>query len=594
MRCRAFTGIDLSGTPPTARYKGAEVLVVRWCVVASIAIAAVYVFWDVTRPFNQTDEFLYAGVVEGMLESGDYVTPRFGPIDLFTKPPLYYWLSAPLVAATGSLQIGMRLLPGLAFLALLYLIHRTCVLRFSASTGLMAMLAFLLCYDHLYNHAYKAGVMEGLLNLQMGLVLWLNLQLREHPGRIRWIGAIVGLAVMTKSAFAVIPAALTIAHLVLSRRELAVTRSHLLQSLALFLAVTLPWFVAIIVVHGMPALEYMFVDQVWKRFVRDGIAATETGRSFGRTEPLYVLRHFLSYAQPWSLLIWPALAHGLRRSDERSVEQTLLLRLCAGWFLGVFVLFLVSQGRWSWYVSSAYIPAAILIGVLLERFLRRADLREGRWVWVLTGAAFLASRPLLLFDPYSTSSGGFPVQGNLLLQMGVVAVVGVAASLVWRRARESRVSSDAARKGAVSTVGLALVVVAIYLRLFDEGTRLNVVTVVTIVGCSVMSIGLLALSRARVHIEARVACLACLVILAVGFLIAPLREAGSESVRWEIAVVRDHIASGRFEQEPEMRIGRASLFNFIPVYATFYKDYAVSYDAGTKVIRVRHEPTGEP
>ena len=255
-----------------------------WLVLLLACLASVYVFWDIQRPFHETDEFLYSQVVGQMLDSGDFVTPRFGSIDLLSKPPLFYWLSAIVQSLTGHEALGIRLLPGMSFILILFLIYRIGRERFSGTAGLLAALVFFLCYDHQFNHVYKAGVMEGILNLQIVLVFWLNLKLQEQPGRIRWIVAIIALAFMTKSVFAVIPAAITAANVWFRRGEIRITRTHLLQAVALCAAIVLPSLLVALQRHGIELVDYMFVDQVSNRAVYDEAAATETARTFGRTQ----------------------------------------------------------------------------------------------------------------------------------------------------------------------------------------------------------------------------------------------------------------------------------------------------------------------
>lgn len=548
-----------------------------WALFLLLIIAATYVFWDIDRPFNQTDEFLYAGVTAEMLESGDYVTPRFGPIQLLTKPPLFYWVSAPALALVGDAQVAMRIAPGLSFLLILLLVYRIACKFWEPPVGFAAALVFFLCYDHLFNHVYRSGVMEGFLNLLMVVVLWLNLQLRESPGRLRWIAVVLAMALLTKSAFVVIPASITAANLWMNRSEYAITRRLWVQSLALFVAVALPWFLLVLAAHGKYVLEYMFVDQVWKRAIDDHQAALATGRSFGRKENLYVLRHFLEYGQPWSLLVWPALWSATRSQHRDTADKATLLRICVGWVVGVLLLFLVVRGRWSWYISSIYIPAAILIAAMLWKFYRDPEDEIAPWVWAGVGAAFLVSRSPFLFNPYETSSGGFPLYGNPWLQVAAFVVLAAVVVAIQRRGKDIP-SESVARLRGVLVLGLAVAaaVMLIYATVLQLPYSITLVAA-PLAGLVCLSMPMLIAVR-RMQVV-RAICVTCPFVLALSYLAAPLHWSAHDNRRWEIKWVERSIAAGHFEREPSLELKPLSLFSFIPIYASFGADFDVRYDA---------------
>ena len=548
-----------------------------WLLFLLMIVAATYVFWDIGRPFNQTDEFLYAGVTAEMLQSGDYVTPRFGPIQLLTKPPLFYWMSAPALALVGDAHVAMRIIPGLSFLLILVLVYRITRKFWTPPVGLAAATVFFLCYDHLFNHVYRSGVMEGLLNLLMAVVLWLNLQLRESPERLRWIAVVLALALLTKSAFVVIPASINIANLCMNRGAYAITRRLVIQSLALFAVVALPWFLLVLFAHGKYVLEYMFVDQVWKRAINDHQAALATGRSFGRSENFYVLRHFLEYGQPWSLLVWPALWSATRSKRHDSLGKSTLLRICVGWVVGVLLLFLVVRGRWSWYISSIYIPASILIAAMFWEFYRDAEDEIAKWVWAGVGAAFLVARSPFLFNPYETSSGGFPLYGNPWVQLAAFLVVAAAVVALQRRGKDVASVRVAQRRGAlVFTLAVVATVILVYATLWESPYS---ITLVAAPVAGVVCLSMLVLIAVRRHQVARAVCLACPFVLAAGYLAAPLHWSGDDNRRWEIKWVEREIAAGHFQRDQTLELKPLSLFSFIPIYASFDEDFDVVYDA---------------
>src|SRR5580700_10517775 len=66
------------------------------------------------------DEPRYAAIGQAMARSGDWVTPTLWGSPWFEKPPLLYWMSAPLFAMGQRPEVAARLpvaLLSLAFLA---------------------------------------------------------------------------------------------------------------------------------------------------------------------------------------------------------------------------------------------------------------------------------------------------------------------------------------------------------------------------------------------------------------------------------------------------------------------------------------------
>ena len=557
-----------------------------YLVLLLACLASVYVFWDVHRPFHETDEFLYSQVVGQMLDSGDFITPRFDSIDLLSKPPLFYWSSAIVQSLTGDEALGIRLLPGISFVVILLLIYRIGKEQFSGNAGLLSALVFFLCYDHLFNHVYKAGVMEGILNLQIALVFWLNLQLKERPGRIRWIAVLIALAFMTKSVFAVIPAAITAAHVWLRRDEIRISRKQLSQAVVLCAAIVLPWFLTALQRHGFELVDYMFVDQVWNRAAYDEAVAADTARSFGRTQPMYVLRHYLEYGQPWSLLVWPALWYSLRSRPAHGPIGTVTLQLSAIWFIGVMLLFLASRGRWSWYVSSTYIPAAIMIAAMLDAFRRDARLAVAPAVWIAAAVAFLMPRAIFIVNPFSRSSGRSAVLTELF-EYALAAVV-VSALVLYCR----RFDVEAARRGGLLRIGVAAgsvgaVAFPLAHLLLAGGPRYGLSFSELMLPSLVAMTGImLLLFSVRTSAVARTACLAWPFLLAAAYLIAPLRWAGEDYTRPEIASIAAKIDAGYFTQHGALEMRLTSFFSYVPIYATFGDEYLVEYDRRSRILRM--------
>jgi 4-amino-4-deoxy-L-arabinose transferase-like glycosyltransferase len=78
-----------------------------------------------------TDEAFYAESAREMVESGDWLTPRFNYEPRFQKPALYYWVTAALFAVGGPQEFSARLFAALSGVGLV-LITTACGRRWCA------------------------------------------------------------------------------------------------------------------------------------------------------------------------------------------------------------------------------------------------------------------------------------------------------------------------------------------------------------------------------------------------------------------------------------------------------------------------------
>jgi len=92
------------------------------------------------------DEPRFALIARDMLRSGEWLIPRVGG-DLYAdKPPLYFWLMAAAMAATGSLRAGFllpSLLAGVGTVLLVYdLLRRARGREIALAGALLLLLTF--------------------------------------------------------------------------------------------------------------------------------------------------------------------------------------------------------------------------------------------------------------------------------------------------------------------------------------------------------------------------------------------------------------------------------------------------------------------
>ena len=101
------------------RRRTAVIAVSATCAFAVAANTAAFVF-DVL--ITDADEAFYAEASREMVESGDWLTPRFNYQNRWEKPVLYYWLTSATYLATGPTESAARFWSALSGVGLALLV----------------------------------------------------------------------------------------------------------------------------------------------------------------------------------------------------------------------------------------------------------------------------------------------------------------------------------------------------------------------------------------------------------------------------------------------------------------------------------------
>jgi 4-amino-4-deoxy-L-arabinose transferase len=202
-------------------------------------------------------------------------------------------------------------------------------------------------------------------------------------------------------------------------------------ALALFAAVTLPWFAAVTQANGIGYLHQFFVGENLDRF-----ATTQNNdvRSLWFYAPI-----LLGGLLPWSpfAILW--LAPAARVVTRKRSLSALEVRIAA-WTLAPLAFFSVSIGKQPRYILPCLVPLAVLLGRTIWHRLeqhRAAGLPADRTLataGMLSGAtlAILGFLVLQVSPILSAAGSGWSRAGSIAV---VVAGVAVFASAIARRAR---------------------------------------------------------------------------------------------------------------------------------------------------------------
>ncbi|PRP72119.1 hypothetical protein BUE93_03005 [Chromobacterium amazonense] len=375
------------------------------------------------RGLIHADEGRYATISLFMLHSGDWITPRLNGLLYFEKPILQYWMGALSFAAFGVNEFAARFWPGLTGFLSVAAVALTARKLWGVDAGRYAALA--------------AGGMAWIianshfLSLDMGVSFFLTAALcgfllaqRDDASRAEtrwamWItwAAMAG-AVLSKGLIGLlIPGATLVLYSLVNWQWAFWKRMHWLSGLALFFALTAPWF-ALVSERNPDFAHFFFIREHFERFL-----TTEHKRTGA---PWYFVPYLILGLLPWTTLLprlvkegWSDRAAGLR------VGRLLLI-----WSVFIFAFFSKSSSKLPSYILPLF-PALALL--LAHNFSRMAP-RELKKHMILPALLWLA---LLFAWPFAGRFANADSPPDVILPFARFIAAGAALFLIsavfaWR------------------------------------------------------------------------------------------------------------------------------------------------------------------
>jgi 4-amino-4-deoxy-L-arabinose transferase-like glycosyltransferase len=339
------------------------------------------------RTLIPPDEGRYAEMAREMLLSGDWVTTRLNGIKYFEKPPLHTWMSAASFALFGLGDWQARLWNGVCGIFGVLMVGYTGRRVFGGRAGLYAALV-------LASSVFWAGASQ-FNSLDLGVAATMTLSLcalliaqqddAEPSRRRRWMllcWAGMALSLLAKGLIGIVlPGGVLVLYALLCGDRAIWRRLHLASGLALFLLLSLPWFL-LVAARNPEQPHFFFIHEHWERFFL---------KTHHREGPwYYFLLLLLPATVPWLSVLPASLAMARRRVAGLFQAARLLLV----WIGFILFFFSYSSSKLPGYMLPVFPALALLAGVYLERAPRGAALALAA-LPVVVGVAGLACTPLI-------------------------------------------------------------------------------------------------------------------------------------------------------------------------------------------------------
>jgi Dolichyl-phosphate-mannose-protein mannosyltransferase len=312
-----------------------------------------------SNSLHGVDEARYGIISKDMLASGDWVTPRMGTEPYFRKPPLRFWVQAPLFYFFGYSEWVVRFWSAAAAAGCIFFTVLMGRMLFGSQTGLWAGFALTTCVQFLYVHCATTGEMDALLLFLITSSLYCFLKSEEKPSYLPVSAALMGLASLTKNLGGFVPLGIAILYLIVSGKWKIYRKQKIGFSILLLFMISFSWILAMAVIHQENFLQNYFLRQIYQRAVSDEFVSGMDNARVWHRGLLFIVKTMFSGFFPWSLLVIPAVIQAVFRFHEWRMGKQLMPLL---WFFVYLTGLVFFKNKFHWYIIPLYPPLCILVG----------------------------------------------------------------------------------------------------------------------------------------------------------------------------------------------------------------------------------------
>ena len=333
------------------------------------------------------DEPRYAQVAREMLDRHDWVTPLLGGQPWLEKPPLYYWQAMLAYSVLGVTDVAARVpsaIDATLLVVCVYLFFR----RFRRGVEVDAALITASCAGVIGFARAASMDMPLAATFGIGMLAWWAW--RESGKRAYLAGFYLAMALGTLAKGPVAPflAAVIIVLFAAAVREWnLVLRTLWLPAALLFLAVALPWYVAVQIAN----------PQFFREFILEHNLARFSTNLYHHREPFwYYVPVIVLALVPWIAFVVAAFVDPVRAWwNERRTGIDLQLQFevfACLWLVLPVVFFSLSQSKLPGYILPAVPAGAVL---LADYLLRRSGHEPRTSKWMAAVHALVAAAPIV-------------------------------------------------------------------------------------------------------------------------------------------------------------------------------------------------------
>ncbi|HIL26312.1 MAG TPA: glycosyltransferase family 39 protein [Nitrospinaceae bacterium] len=249
-------------------------------------------------PPYHADENFYVTSTRNMIDSGDYITPVYNDKKRFAKPIIFYWMVAASYKIFGVNVVSARLVSSFFASLCIPIVYMIARRLFDPKIAVISALLLPGCYLHF--QIARWAITDMALNFFILLAFYFFIRgFQDQSNKnISYYFAYIcmGIGFMIKGPIAIIiPGLVIFGFLITLRNWEELSRLRLGYGIIILAAIILPWFVAMLVIHGDEFKNHILGAELHDRMIHDTPFS------------LYYFGVIIRYYLPWSFFFVAAL-----------------------------------------------------------------------------------------------------------------------------------------------------------------------------------------------------------------------------------------------------------------------------------------------
>ena len=350
-----------------------------------LAISTILIFAQINRDrVVFSDEYILAEMADNMAQTGNYLEPVYMDQIWLEKPPLYAWLTAPLIKLFGNQFWVWRFWSVVSIMGSTLAIYLFAIQLLNPLAGFVAGLFFLTNY---YTLTLAHSASMDTLNVFLLTLSFIFLAKGFNEPKKKFFvlsGIFTGLAVLTRSFLGLILVPIAFLSILSLPRQIRFSRLTLFGLSTLTL--TLPWHLYTAFTHPQLFFEEYFLLNSLARFNPDFI--------FKNLSLCLSARHTLLLVFITNLyclfLFWPKKVLSAFTKKTKSTAKLLIF-----WLVSYLLILVLAGSNAPWHFLHLLPPLAILAAGACGQLIKSSA--TGKIVALFILAASLIPNPLSFF-----------------------------------------------------------------------------------------------------------------------------------------------------------------------------------------------------
>lgn len=325
-------------------------------------------------PIIESEKFYYQSVKE-MFARHDWITPYYQGQFRFQKPILFYWLVSLSYLVFGVTNFGVRFpsaLFGVLSVIFTFNIGRKLFDRKTAlaAAGILATTFIFFMYSR---YASPDMTLTFLVVYSIYLFIKGSKNPEKDKGFFIAFFAVLGLAAMNKGCIGfLLPLVVILSFIISSRKWKLLKALNMPYGMLIVLAVALPWYIIMYVLHGDKYINYITIrENIMRLFCPPNSAPGVPLLSAYVKNLFYYAYNLLVWFLPYCIFLPAALADSFKSKKTYSLERD-SYKLILSYFLGIFIFFSVISAKEYYYL----LPLAPAFSLMIARYFINLEERK--------------------------------------------------------------------------------------------------------------------------------------------------------------------------------------------------------------------------